>query len=377
MHLTHLLPLGLAAFVSAQSLTSILATNNATLSTLTSLLALVPDVVQTLSTVQNITILAPSDTAFANLIARNPRSAKLMTNPRALAGVLQYHVLMGRLLSSDFSPTPKFPSTLLTTPFANVTGGQRVGLVMVNSTAKVFSGYKQVATVVTADVPFDGGNIVHIIDTVLTVPANPAQTATNTGLTSLAGALAAAGLVGGVNALADVTIFAPSNDAFRAIGSALGTLDVQDLGGILGYHVLAPGQVRFSTDFLLGGADQVTLATLQPGLNVTVRRDGAQVFVNSARVVLADVLTSNGVVHVLDNVLNPSNSSATPDPAAPTQAPAFAGVSAVAEAPLTSGIVPTTTFVPATIPLNGGALAAVPTAALLLAGGAVVLAASL
>jgi hypothetical protein len=80
---------------------------------------------------------------------------------------------------------------------------------------------------------------------------------------------------------------------------------------------------------------------------------------------------------LLSSVLNPSNSSATPDPAAPTQVPAFAGVSAVADAPLTSGIVPTTTFVPATIPLNGGAFAAVPTAALILAGGAAVLAANL
>ncbi|KAK3298241.1 methyltransferase TYW3-domain-containing protein [Chaetomium fimeti] len=357
MRFTHLLPLGLAAYVSAQSLASILANNNATLSTLTSLLALVPDVVQTLSTAKNITILAPSDTAFANLMARNPRSAELMRNPRALAGVLQYHVLMGRLLSSDFSPTPKFPSTLLKTPFTNVTDGQKVGLVMVNGTAKVFSGYKQVATVVTADVDFDGGNVVHIIDTVLTVPANPSQTAINTGLTSLAGALTAAGLVGGVNALTDVTIFAPSNDAFRTIGSALGTLAVQDLADILGYHVLARQQLRFSTDLLT--ADQMTLATLQ-GQNITVRRDGSQVFVNSAKVILADILTSNGVVHVLDNVLNPFNSSATPDTAAPTQAPAFSGVTAVSDAPFTSGISPTTTFVPATIPLNGG----VPTFAL-------------
>ncbi|KAK4155165.1 hypothetical protein C8A00DRAFT_13789 [Chaetomidium leptoderma] len=371
MHLTRLLPLGLAAYVSAQSLTTILADNNATLSTLTTLLALVPDVVRTLSAAQNITILAPSDTAFANLMARNPRSAELTTNPRALAGVLQYHVLMGRLLSGDFSPTPKFPSTLLTTPFANVTGGQKVGLVMVNGTATVFSGYKQVAGVVTADVQFDGG-IVHIIDTVLTVPANPAQTAINTGLTSLAGALTAAGLVDPVNSLADITVFAPSNDAFKAIGSALGTLAPQDLAGILGYHVLTQ-QVRFSPDLL--GTDQMTVATLQ-GQNITIRRDGAQVFVNSARVVIADVLTSNGVVHVLDNVLNPSNSTATPDPDSPTQAPAFAGVAAVADPPLTSGIVPTTTFVPATIPLNGGAFVAVPTAVLVLAGGAAVLAAS-
>ena len=114
------------------------------------LLALVPDVVQTLSKAQNITILAPSNAAFVNLMARNPRSAELMRNPKALAGVLQYHVLVGRLLSGDFSPTPKFPSTLLTAPFANVTNGQKAGLVMVNGTAKVFSGYKQVATVATA-----------------------------------------------------------------------------------------------------------------------------------------------------------------------------------------------------------------------------------
>ncbi|KAH6630202.1 methyltransferase TYW3-domain-containing protein [Chaetomium sp. MPI-SDFR-AT-0129] len=329
MHLSRLLPLSLAASVSAQSLTSILEANNATLSTLTNLLTLVPDVVQALSTAQNVTVLAPSDTAFANLLARNPKSAELMKNPRALAGVLQYHVLVGKFLSSDFSATPKFPSTLLGAPFANVTGGQRVGLVTADGAATILAGFKQAATVVTPDVAFDGGNIVHVIDTVLTVPANPGQTAINTGLTSLAGALTAANLVDAVNGLTDVTIFAPSNDAFKAIGSALGSLSVQDLTSILGFHVL-PGQLQFSPDLL--SADQITLATLQ-GQNVTVRRDGAQVFVNSAKVVLADVLTSNGVVHVLDNVLNPANISATPDPAAATQAPAFEGVAAVADAP--------------------------------------------
>ncbi|KAK4242019.1 tRNA wybutosine-synthesizing protein [Achaetomium macrosporum] len=347
MRLKYLLHLSSAAYVSAEALTTILANNNATLSTLTSLLSLVPDVAQTLSAAQNVTILAPSNTAFANLMAKNPRSTELMRNPEALAGVLQYHVLMGKLLSKDFSQTPKFPATLLTMPFANVTGGQRVELAMVNDTARVFSGYKQMASVVTADVEFDGGNVVHIIDTVLTVPASPAQTAVNTGLTSLAGALTAAGLVDGVNSLSDVTIFAPTNDAFKAIGSGLGSLSTQDLVSILGYHVLTQ-QVRFSTDLL--SADQMALSTLQ-GQNITVRRDGSQVFVNSAKVVIADVLTSNGVVHVLDNVLNPSNTTATPDPSAPTQAPAFAGVSAVAEAPLTSGIEPTTTFIPATLAL--------------------------
>lgn len=136
----------------------------------------------------------------------------------------------------------------------------------------------------------------HVIDTVLTVPATAAQTAINTGLTSLAGALTDAGLVGPVHSLTDVTILAPSNDAFEAIGSALGTIAPKDLANILGYHVLTQ-QVRFSTDLL--SADQMTLPTLQ-GQNVTVRRDGTQLFVNSARVLIADVLVANGVVHVLD-----------------------------------------------------------------------------
>ncbi|KAK0723863.1 FAS1 domain-containing protein [Apiosordaria backusii] len=350
MYLAYLIPLGLATFASAQSLTTILTENNTTLSTLTSLLALVPDVVQTLSTAQNVTILAPSDAAFAKLLSRNPRSAELMRNRQALAGVLQYHVLTGKLLSTEFSTTPKFPSTLLSTPFANVTGGQKVQLALVNETARVFSGYKQMASVVTADLEFDGNNALHILDTVLTVPANPLQTAINTNLTSLAGALTTVRLTDGLNALTDVTILAPSNEAFRAIGSAVGSLSNSDLANILGYHVL-PGRV-------LG--------------DLTVRRDGSQVFVNSARVVLGDVITGNGVVHVLDNVLNPSNTTATPDPAAATQAPAFAGVQAVVEAPFTSGIVPTATFVPATVPLNGGGvLAAVPTGVMLAAGAAV------
>lgn len=156
-------------------------------------------------------------------------------------------------------------------------------------------GEKTLANAFMQDVQFDGG-VVHVIDTVLTVPATPAETAVDTGLTSLAGALEAADLVDGIDSLSDLTIFAPSNDAFKAIGSALGSLSQQDLVSILGYHVLNK-QVRFSTDLLK--ADQTTFTTLQ-GQNITVRRDGSQVFVNSAKVILTDVLTSNGVVHVLD-----------------------------------------------------------------------------
>jgi transforming growth factor-beta-induced protein len=114
------------------------------------LLGTVPDLAQALSTIQNVTILAPSNDAFSRLMSRNPMSAQLMRDPRLLTGVLQYHVLMGNLPSSGFSTTPKFAPSLLTTPFANVTGNQKVELVKVNNTAMIFSGFKQMAMVVTA-----------------------------------------------------------------------------------------------------------------------------------------------------------------------------------------------------------------------------------
>ncbi|KAK3383569.1 FAS1 domain-containing protein [Lasiosphaeria ovina] len=352
MYLPHLLPLALAAYVSAEALSTVLAASSASLSTLSSLLAGVPDLVQALSTAQNITILAPSNNAFTKLLSRNPKAAELMQNTRALTGVLQYHVLLGKMPASQFSTTPSFAATMLGTPFANVTGGQRVELAKVNNTAMIFSGFKQPAMVTTADVEFDGG-IIHIIDTVLTVPASPSLTAINTGLTSLAGALTSVQLDTGVNQLTDATIFAPSNEAFKAIGSAAGSLQSQDVVNILAYHVLAQ-QVRFSPDLLTGSPR--SFMTIQ-GTNLTVRSENGQLFVNSARVLVADILTTNGVVHVIDNVLNPGNTTATPDASATSQAPAFSGVTPVLDAPFTSGVVPTATFVPASVPLTAGSAA--------------------
>lgn len=129
------------------------------------------------------------------------------------------------------------------------------------------------------------------------MPDTPAQTAIDTGLTALAGALTTAQLAGGIDGLSDVTIFAPTNDAFDAIGSAAGTLSARDLASILAYHVLTQ-QVKFSTDLIAAGSP-ATFLTAQ-GANITVRRDNGQLFVNSARVLIPDIPTTNGVVHVID-----------------------------------------------------------------------------
>lgn len=135
--------------------------------------------------------------------------------------------------------------------------------------------------------------MIHIIDHVLTIPQSDSATAVAANLTSLAGALTQASLVNTVNSLKDVTIFAPSNAAFAAIGSALGNLTTAQLTSILTYHVVS-GTVGYST-----GLTNTTLTTVN-GETLKITIENGAVYVNSARVVTPDVLVANGVVHVID-----------------------------------------------------------------------------
>lgn len=83
------------------------------------------------------------------------------------------------------------------------------------------------------DVAFDGG-VIHVIDSVLTLPMSVSTTAIAANLTAAAGALMRAGLVEAVDTLQSVTIFAPNNAAFQAIGNILPGLDKDTLTSILG-----------------------------------------------------------------------------------------------------------------------------------------------
>ena len=98
-----------------------------------------------------------------------------------------------------------------------------------------------------------------------------------------------------------MTVFAPTNDAFLALGATLDAALADPSGlltQVLAYHVLASSE---------SGADLVAageFVTLQ-GEKVTITaRDGA-VFINDSKVVVADIQASNGIVHVIDAVLIP------------------------------------------------------------------------
>lgn len=315
---------------SAPSLAQAL-NSSAQLTSLSGVLSLpgLGSLVQSLSSAQNVTILAPSNEAFASV--GNETLSALTSNEGLLTALLQYHVLNGSILSSAITNQSQFVPTLLTNElFTNVTGGQVVEAVASDGNVTFFSGLLSNSSVTSADVNFTGG-VIHVIDRFLVLPEVVSDTLTAANLTGLRGALNATNLLDAVDTIPDVTIFAPSTEAFRDIGSALANATTEDIASILTYHVVN-GTVGYSS----GIENGTTLTTLN-GQNLTITiGDEGRIFVNSARVTIADILVANGVVHVIDEVLNPGNTTIA-DPSDEEGEGAFPGASAVSELPFTSG----------------------------------------
>ena len=125
------------------------------------------------------------------------------------------------------------------------------------------------------------------------MPTNINTTLGAANLTATLGAIRTANVTDVLDHLKDVTVFAPSNDAFNNIGNITASITTQQLGNILNYHVI-PGKVEYSN--MLTNTTLVTAA----GNNVTISQVNGTFYVNSAKIIIQDVLVSNGVVHVID-----------------------------------------------------------------------------
>ena len=121
--------------------------------------------------------------------------------------------------------------------------------------------------------------------------------------TTLVAAVKAAGLVETLSGPGPFTVFAPTNEAFAKLpaGAVDGLLKPESkakLTGVLTYHVVA-GAVK-AADL----KDGQKIKTLQ-GEELTVGVKDGKVTINGANVTVADVVSSNGVTHVIDAVLMP------------------------------------------------------------------------
>ena len=138
-----------------------------------------------------------------------------------------------------------------------------------------------------------------------------AQLAVESGsFTTLVAALRAAGLVETLQGPGPFTVFAPTDAAFARLpaGTVEALLaDKAKLTSILTYHVL-PRTVMAADIVRAKGAVPITVNGQT--LDVVVR--GGTVHVNGQQVVTADIIASNGVIHVIDAVLLPASAPAGP-----------------------------------------------------------------
>ena len=147
-----------------------------------------------------------------------------------------------------------------------------------------------------------------------TIVANAAKAST---LTTLVSAVQAAGLAETLSGPGPFTVFAPDNAAFEKVPAAtreslMAPAGKADLTKILTYHVV-PGRLTaadLATQAQANGG-KVELTTVQGGmLTATVNPDGSVTLTDGnggmSRVTQADVLQSNGVVHVIDTLVMPS-----------------------------------------------------------------------
>lgn len=124
---------------------------------------------------------------------------------------------------------------------------------------------------------------------------------------TLAAALEAAGLVDTLKGEGPFTVFAPTDEAFANLpkGTVETLLKPENkamLTGILTYHVV-PGKVDAATVVKLNGATTVN------GQQVDIATEDSKVMIDNATVIKADIICSNGIIHVIDKVILPADAN--------------------------------------------------------------------
>jgi len=295
--LSFFLLMGIPTFAADQDIVEI-AVGNSDFSILVAALQKA-DLVSALQADGPFTVFAPTNAAFEKLLASLNITADDLLNHPQLKEVLLYHVVSGQVLSMDLQ-NGMMPATL---------SGETIKVDLTNGVKINASG------VTTADVLATNG-VIHIIDTVLVpstfvlnaepeVPATVVDIAlSNPDFSMLVSLLQKADLVGALQGEGPFTVFAPTNTAFEKLLVALNIsasdlMNQPDLAKVLLYHVVS-GKVM-STD-LSDGLEAPTLNGESVAFDLS-----SGVLVNKSNVVSADIQAGNGVIHVIDAVLVPTN----------------------------------------------------------------------
>ena len=270
--------------------------------------------VDTLKSSGPFTVFAPTDEAFSMLPKGTLKNLLKPENKEMLKGILTYHVVPGRVTSCEVKS-------------GEVSTASGKHLRLTKRWGRVYAGMSQV---IHPDVNVDNG-IIHVVNRVIIprehyaalskssasastcIITNSESTcdsvgdivdvaAGNKSFSTLVAAVKAAGLVDVLKGNGPFTVFAPTDEAFAKLPA--GTLESllkpenkKQLANILTYHVVS-GKVM-SKDVKSGAVKMVN------GQTAKLKANKKGVKINNAKVVKVDILTSNGVIHVIDTVILP------------------------------------------------------------------------
>ncbi len=235
------------------------------------------------------TVFAPTDEAFEKL----PEGVipALLEDTEKLKSILLFHVVKGEVMAEKAVTLDSAPTVF----------GQPAPIEVKDGKAYIAG-----AEIVQTDIEASNG-VIHVIDSVMMPKDIVGVAAANESFSTLVTAVTEAGLVETLQGEGPFTVFAPTNEAFAALPE--GTLeavlaDKDKLTAILTYHVV-PGKVT-AADVV--GVDEAP--TVQ-GDTITVTVEDDTVMVDNAKVVVTDIMATNGVIHVIDAVIMPDMDAKT------------------------------------------------------------------
>ena len=254
-----------------------------------------------------LTVFAPTNAAFdalaIELLGPGKAAADLLVPSLkdTVRDILKYHVLASKVLKADVPLGKAIDPVLAGNAIFKIdaTGGKVL----------ITDGRNRTAEITATDILASNG-VVHLINKVI-LPANQniveTAIASNPEFSILVEAVQAAGLAGTLSSSGPFTVFAPTDQAFANLLAELGVTKAQLLANttlltqVLTYHVVGSRVLKADVPV---GVDITTVetGTFKVGATLAITDQRAR----TSNIVGTDVLTSNGVIHVIDRVLLPA-----------------------------------------------------------------------
>ena len=300
-----------------QELASLLA-SRPDLSNLSSFLGLYPTLLQSSTNLNNFTLLAPNNNAWAKLLNGSFGAQFTANDTTFLQALFAYHTINGTNNLSEVQKNVTYINTnlnyYLTPKYSQYFGNPVLGSLSAEGQLAFYSGLNTQSNLVTAvrngqrrkrmvltlqqNLTFDGG-VVHVIDTFLTLPQSLTTTLNTFGLTAAEGAYLDAG--SDLTLPMYITAFMPTNAAFEAVGSVFNDITASGLASILAYHFV---ESTWFVDYISGRSKTALNSTLGSTLQLT--NQGGLAFINNAQITLANVLIFEGILDVIDKCVESS-----------------------------------------------------------------------